>query len=235
MSRKITFSVGEYYHVYNRGTDKREIFLDNSDRERFVKLLYLANGSKPIAFRYLPTGLHYTRIEKGKPVVALGAYCLMPNHFHLLIKETNDDGITKFLGKMSTSYSMYFNKKYERTGSLFEGPFKATHVESDEYLKYLFSYIHLNPLKLINEKWKEDKFTKRAATKTYLMNYRYSSYVDYIGKKRPEKILINKKEFPKYFLSDIDFESFIDDWLDINSSYSLSSSEQIEEGEDITR
>ena len=80
----------------------------------------------------------------------------MPNHFHILVKEKIENGISKFMGKLTTGYSMYFNKRYDRTGSLFQGVFKSVHADSDEYLKYLFAYIHLNPIKLINPEWKEN-------------------------------------------------------------------------------
>src|SRR5690606_36166474 len=93
--------------------------------------------------------------DRGKTLVEIGAYCLMPNHFHILLKSKEDDGISKFMNKLGTSYSMYFNRRYERTGILFQGRYKAKHVESDEYLKYLFSYSHLNPIKIIDPSWKD--------------------------------------------------------------------------------
>ena len=88
-------------------------------------------------------------IDRGETLVDIGIYCLVPNHFHLLIKEKTENGISEFVKKVATGYSMYFNKKYERTGSLFEGPFKAKRIDTDEYLKYIFSYIHLNRKQII--------------------------------------------------------------------------------------
>src|SRR3970282_2610066 len=116
VERKINFSLDEYYHIYNRGTDKREIFLDNLDKERFLKLLFVSNGNKPFVFRDFPIGLPYVKCDRGEPITAIGAYCLMPNHFHILVRETSENGITKFISKILTSYSMYFNKKYNRSG-----------------------------------------------------------------------------------------------------------------------
>lgn len=110
MNRKITFSVDEHYHIYNRGTDKRQIFLDHDDYDRFVKLLYLCNGTESIVFRDIPIGETYG-FDRGETLVDIGAYCLMPNHFHLLLREKNEGGISLFMKKLSTGYSMYFNLK----------------------------------------------------------------------------------------------------------------------------
>ena len=138
----------------------------------------------------------------------------MPNHFHLLVREVKEGGITRFMEKLSTSYSMYFNKKYNRTGSLFENRFKAEHVGRDEYLKYLFAYIHLNPVKLIDPKWKENGITNISTAQKYLSNYAYSSIHDYLGIRRSERAVLNPSEFPKYFDSGLEFSDFIQFWLD---------------------
>lgn len=212
-TRPIKFSIGEYYHIYSRGTDKRDIFLDDKDRERFVKLLFLANGSTPFIFREIPIGVPYVKFNRGNPLASLGAYCLMPNHFHILIKETGEKGISTFMGKLLTSYSSYFNKKYERTGKLFEGAFKATHVDNDEYLKYLFSYIHLNPVKIMDPQWKINGIKNRELAKKYLEEYKYSSYSDYLGTGRTENAILNTQDFPEYFADFKEFNQFIDEWL----------------------
>jgi len=137
----------------------------------------------------------------------------MPNHFHLLIREREEGGITKFMGKLGTGYSMYFNKKYERTGGLFEGRFKARHVDSDRYLKYLFAYIHLNPVKMIEPQWKEVGITNHTHVKKYIDEYEYSSYPDHGGIEREEKLILNTNVFPRYFNKKVDFTKFIDQWL----------------------
>lgn len=212
MNRKFNFSVGESYHVYNRGTEKRLIFLDESDYQRFQKLLYLCNSEKGMVFRDIPAEEIYKH-DRSKTIVDIGAYCLMPNHFHLLLHERTEGGISIFMQKVLTAYSAYFNKKYGRSGSLFEGVFKATHADIDEYLKYLFSYIHLNPVKIIDPKWKENGITDRRVAKKYLMGYPYSSYLDYMGKKREESVILDRGAFPEYFAEFKDFEQFIDEWL----------------------
>lgn len=212
MNRKFNFSIEEFYHVYNRGTEKRPIFLDKSDYYRFEKLLYLCNSEKSIVFRDVSVGGVYEH-DRGETIVDVGAYCLMPNHFHLLLREKTETGISIFMQKVLTAYSSYFNKKYGRTGSLFEGVFKATHADTDEYLKYLFSYIHLNPVKIIDPKWKENGITDRKAAKKYLAGYSHSSYLDYMGTKREESRILNKDAFPQYFVEFNDFSQFIDEWL----------------------
>ena len=137
----------------------------------------------------------------------------MPNHFHLLLREKKEGGISMFMEKFLTAYSMYFNKKNGRTGKLFEGVFKAIHVDNDEYLKYLFSYIHLNPVKIIDPLWKESGISDKEKAKQYLGNYPYSSYFDYLGRARGENLILNKEAFPEYFENSKEFEQFIDDWL----------------------
>ena len=136
--------------------------------------------------------------SRGEPIVDIGAYCLMPNHFHLLIRETNKPCISIFMKKISTAYAMYFNKKYSRTGSLFEGRFKAEHANNDRYLKYLFAYIHLNPVKLRQPNWKEDGIKNVRETLTFLETYPYSSFHSFVGKKNVfSNHVINTEAFPE--------------------------------------
>ena len=134
-----------YYHIYNRGVEKRRIFLDADDYKRFI--LYLKLYLSPIESLtsenaelrgYFIKNNLFDQLE-------LLAFCLMPNHFHLLMRQKNIDSITKFMQRLSTAYTMYFNMKYDRVGSLFQGRYKACIVENDEYLLHLSRYIHLNP------------------------------------------------------------------------------------------
>ena len=221
MRRKFNFSIGEFYHIYNRGTDKRDIFTNSYDFNRFLCLLHLCNSINHVDIeKYFREGQSFTDIlntDVGDRIVDIGAWCLMPNHFHLLVREKPEGGISKFMKKLSTAYAMYFNKKFKRTGSLFEGCFKATHVNKDNYLKYLFSYIHLNPIKIIEPKWKEGGIANKGnkeKIRKYLGNYKYSSYMDYIGVKRKEADILNRAVFPKYFNNCFDFSDFINGWLE---------------------
>ena len=212
MNRKFQFSVGEFYHLYNRGSNKMPIFLDDSYKKRFIKLLFVCNSKKPVVFKTIQ-GLPLDEIDRGETLVDIGSYCLMPNHFHLLIREKTENGISLFMEKLSTAYSMYFNKKNERTGGLFEGTFKATHANDDDYLKYLFTYIHLNPVKMIEPDWKELGIKDKSRAGIFLRNYLFSSYADYVGIKRAESAVLNKKAFPEYFSALKDFNNTINDWL----------------------
>lgn len=190
--RSTTFVEGEYYHVYNRGNSKQIIFNDEQDHEHFVSLLTILNTDKRI--KLLRNNSH---INNGDTLVSIGAYCLMPNHFHILITQEIENGISTFMQKVSTAYVMYYNKKYKRTGSLFEGKFKAKYVPNDTYLRHLFSYIHLNPLKLLDANWKK-KVNDTTSNKmlTFLKNYKHSSFNEYISDKF---LIINKEPFPNYF------------------------------------
>jgi putative transposase len=222
MQRKIDFSVGEYYHIYSRGTDKRVIFSDFVDYQRFKMLLYVCNGVDPVDinrhFRGGRTIAELFKIKHRATLVDIGVYCLMPNHFHILVKEKKEGGITKFIMKLLTAYSMYFNKRNDRTGALFESKFKAKHIDSDEHLKYLFAYVHLNPVKIIDPRWKEDGISDRENTKKYLDKYNFSSYSDYQETHRVESSIINREVFPEYFKTEKDFNVFIDEWLSFNAN-----------------
>ncbi|MCK6462723.1 MAG: transposase [Candidatus Pacebacteria bacterium] len=215
MSRKINFSPGENYHIYNRGNDKRVIFQNKADYDRFTALLYICNGTKDIKLSDYPNIKmeKLLEIKRGETLVDIGAYCLMPNHFHLLIHEKTEGGISKFMQKLLTAYTMYFNKKNERTGVLFGGLFKATHVNEDRYLKYLLSYIHLNPIKLIEPAWKETGIKNKKGADLFLKSYIYSSFLDFTVEKRKELVILNKNQFPEYFENFKEFEVFIENWL----------------------
>lgn len=220
MQRNLNFSPGEYYHIYNRGSDKRKIFKDKVDYNRFILLLYYANGTDPVHLQTVKKeiknlqGLTLKKeIDRGETLVDIGAWCLMPNHFHILIKEKEAGGISKFLAKLSTGYTMYFNKRYDRVGPLLQGAFKAEHSKDDNYLKYLFSYIHLNPVKLIQSDWREKGIKDLKEVQNFLEKYEYSSYGNYSVENWKYDVLLNKKEFPEYFESGDDFKKELLDWM----------------------
>ena len=209
--RKVSFSINEYYHLYNRGNSKQKIFLDKEDYNHFVKLLYLCNSTRSITFRDI--SINSYDFDREETLVSIGVYCLIPNHFHILVREKTENGISKFMQKISTAYSMYFNKKYKRTGGLFEGKFKSQHIDTDKYLKYIYSYIHLNPIKLIDSKWKDNGVKNIKPAMGYLNKYQYSSYLDYIQEERLRLKILDKKAFPQYFTSRGIFEGEIFEWL----------------------
>ena len=188
-------------------------------------LLFIANNSEAIHLsdflrdpkkNYLKDVLN---LERKKPIVAIGAYCLMPNHFHLLLKEIIEGGISLFMNKFQTGYSMYFNKKHKRSGTLFQGTFRAEHANNDRYLKYLLAYIHLNPIKLIEPNWKVKGISNKHRAKNFLFQRGLSSYLDYMGTKREEGKILQLNHFPKYFLKPFEFENFLNDWLTMQKDY----------------
>lgn len=223
MLRKDPFIIGEYYHVYNRGIDKRNIFKLERDYERFMMLLYICNSTNEHSFR-LDDLLNKQNknfdevliLDKGEPLVSIGAWCLMTNHFHLLIRQEVDGGITKFMRKVGVGYSMFFNIKYQRQGALFGGPFKSKCIKVDDnYMRQLFAYIHLNALDIEFFGWgKKDKNDNKdqILMKEFLGSYRYSSYQDFIGTDRVEKNILDKESFPEYFQTEQSFVEFVENF-----------------------
>lgn len=214
MTRVISIAPEEFYHLYNRGIEKRTIFYSRADYERFVALLYFANQDQPADLKY--QGRSFSEIvdeRKGTQLVDIIAYCLMPNHFHLLVRERQEGGISKFMQKLTTGYTMYFNKRNDRRGALFEGTFKAKHADEDRYLRYLISYIHLNPVKLFEREWKESGIQDRVGAERYLEQYAYSSYPDYLGRGRPEGKILEQDVGLELFESAGDFKQCTTEWL----------------------
>jgi len=215
--RKVNFVIGEFYHLYNRGNSRQVIFHDTEDYLRFITLMYTCNSVNNFRTFLISKTKDQNpyAFDKGGDIVSVGAYVLMSNHFHILITENVNGGISKFMQKLSTAYAMYYNKKYKRTGGIFEGKFKSKYLDTDKYLKYMFSYIHLNPVKLIDKDWKENGLKNKDKSIKFLSSYKFSSYLDHIGEKRIQNLIINLKPFPKYFLNKKDFVADIINWLEI--------------------
>jgi len=204
--RKQSFVPGEYYHLYNRGTEKRIIFSNEQDYRHFLFLIFICNTTKSIELRNIDKNF-----DRGETIVDIGSFCLMPNHFHILVREKIENGISKYMRKLLTAYSMYYNMKYKRSGKLYEGVFKSIHVNKDTYLKYLYSYIHLNPAKLVDKNWKNKRQVNTTRLLEYVFNYPYSSLQEYqTGKFK----IINPVEFPDYFKKPIDHKNELFEWLD---------------------
>jgi putative transposase len=214
--RKFSFVPGEYYHVYNRGHSKQNIFLDAHDYNRFQRLLFLANSEYNFKIETIRSSKQeFYAVDRGRQLVAIGAYCLMPNHFHILLTPlVGEDDVGNFMRKLGTGYSMYFNEKYDHSGSLCEGKYKASIAENDVYLKYLFSYIHLNPVKLVDPLWKVNNLMRSSVAKQYLELYPYSSYVDYVtALQRKESRILDVAKFPPYFKKSSDLEKDMYSWF----------------------
>lgn len=185
-TRSISFVPGEYYHIYNRGNTRQNIFRREGDYDRFAKLLFISNSVHSFNMRDFGAKNVY-EIDREKQLVNILAYCFMPNHFHLLLTPLEENGVSTFMLRLGTSYAMFFNKKYERSGTLFEGPFKSRFVHDDVYMRYLFAYIHLNPLKLIDKNWKEKGLRNIDASVEYLQSYKHSSLIDYLSVSEPKR------------------------------------------------
>ncbi|HRZ30643.1 MAG TPA: transposase [Candidatus Paceibacterota bacterium] len=140
-NRKEKFVEGEYYHAYNRGTDKRSIFMDSEDLTRFIKSIEEFNVVQPIGSIYENS---FIKDKEKNKLVNIICYALNPNHFHFLLTPLVENGVEKFMQKLGTGYTMYFNNKLKRKGSLFQGTFKSVYVDSNEYLLHLSAYINLN-------------------------------------------------------------------------------------------
>lgn len=196
---RVPIETGEWYHCYNRGVDKRRVFASHQDYERFLALMFLANGDnkKRVSnIRKVPLQKLVLRenLERGTPLVEIGAYCLMPNHVHFILKEVEEGGIASFMQKVFTGYTMYFNQKNERTGALFAGTYKSKHLATDRYFKHAINYVHMNPIELHEPNWKQGAGNV-GAVEEKLRAYRYSSLRDHIGSGRAEKKILGNEVF----------------------------------------
>jgi putative transposase len=191
--RRIPFVVGEWYHCYSRGIDKRVVFDDHGDYRRFIGALYLCNDLQSIHRENYrdDIGSELFSIHRSAPLVSIGAYCLLPNHFHILIKQNREGGISKFMQKVGTAYTMYYNTKNQRIGSLFVKPFRAKHVGEDMYFKRVAQYIHLNPAELFESRWKEGKAGDLSSLAQKITEYAYSSYPDFIKIPRAQRSILD--------------------------------------------
>lgn len=157
--RNIKFATGEFYHIYNRGVDKRDIFMDTEDVGRFFVCMSIFNTKDPVGSIFENSFREDkslgSRAPKSEKLVNFVAFCLNQNHYHFILEPLVDNGIQKFMHKVSTGYTNYFNEKYKRSGSLFQGKYKAIHINSNEYLLHLSVYVNLNYKvhKNLNKEW----------------------------------------------------------------------------------
>ncbi len=188
------FGVDEWYHCYTRGVDKRRTFESKADYLRFQQILYLANSTDTIHRSDLgPSHDAVFAKERGKPLAAVAAYCIMPNHFHLVLQEVREDGISKYMQKIGTAYAMYFNIKNRRVGNLFVRPFRSRHISDDGYWMHISQYLHLNPIELYEPGWKRGEARYSRALEQKLIGYNYSSLQDQLGMKRAEGAILQSE------------------------------------------
>ncbi|MGM0439384.1 MAG: transposase [Patescibacteria group bacterium] len=180
--------IGGYYHIYNRGVDKRTIFNEERDRWRFLQALTLFNSTENYEKTLwnlenkkeganMKTLREFLSDKNDDPLVEIIADCLMDNHYHLLLKEITENGISKFMQKLGTSYTMYFNKKYDRSGSLFQGGYKSVKVETNKYLKYLLVYINvINPAEIVQPDLKQVGAKNIDKIMDFVADYNWSTH-----------------------------------------------------------
>src|SRR3989344_9600333 len=139
------FGIGEFYHVYNRGVEKRDVFSSLSDLERFLKSIVAFNTIEPIgSIHENAFNKKVLRRKANTQLVNIICYCLNPNHYHFIMQQKSDGGISEFMKRLGGGYTKYFNLKYKRSGVLFQGVFKSKHVDSNEYLLRASAYVNLN-------------------------------------------------------------------------------------------
>lgn len=205
--RRVHLVDGYIYHVFNRGVSSFPIFLQESDFRRFLELINFLRFNPRFRYSYFARltlkqkELHLLDLHNNNsPIVDILSFCLMQNHFHLLIKQKKDKGLQVFMGNVQNSYVKYFNLKNKRIGPLFQSAFQAVRIETDEQFLHVSRYIHLNPVSsnLINV--------------ANLENYRWSSYIDYVTSYKHR--FINKKELLQFFKYENDYRKFVLDHAD---------------------
>jgi hypothetical protein len=196
--RDSPFKVGEWYHCYNRSIEGRNAFEDSRDYFRFLELLYLANDESPLRRDDLgPRPFEeILAIPRGKPLVAIGAFCLMPDDFNLVVHEVSEGGITAFMRKLGTAYTLYFNSRYKRVGNLFLKPFRSRQSPADRALQNLVSYVHSHPAVLREREWKTNHVVDPQFLEEHLVAYPYSSLGVQVGTRMVSAPILDAHKFP---------------------------------------
>jgi len=219
--------MAEIKHVLNRGVDKRKIFMDDKDYLRFIHDLFEFNDTEPVnnltyffnRYNRQPQSQskviarpYISRDRKRKLLVQIHAFCLMPNHYHLIVSPLIEKGVPRFMKKLNMGYARYFNEKYKRSGALFEGRYKSIIIENEAHFIHLPYYIHLNPLDLADRGWREREIKNYKRALEFLNSYRWSSHLDYAGRKNFPSV--TKREFlTEFFGGPKEYEKSISAWL----------------------
>lgn len=201
--------------MLSRGVDKRKIFLDDKDRFRFVhNLLEFNNQDNVLNNTYFfenPSPIDIRR-QYRKPLVNVHAFCLMSNHYHLLISSRVENSIPKFMKKVNMGYSKYFNIKYSRVGALFEGRHKKILVKDEAHFIHLPYYIHLNPLDFVFPEWRNREIKDFKKAIDFINSYRWSSHLDYAGENN-FPLVTQRKFLMSFFESEKNYKSSIEKWV----------------------
>lgn len=208
----------ELFHVLSRGVDKRQIFMSDKDYLRFLHNLYVLNDEARVNnVFYLFNKIndiasHYKRSR----LVDIHTFCLMPNHFHLLLSPILEKGVSKFMKKLNMAYAKYFNQKHDRVGALFQGRYKSISIYKEAHFAHLPFYIHCNPLDMFSPEWRDGKLNKLKESINFLEKYRWSSHIDYLGKNNFPHIT-NREFLLDCFGGSNGYKSQIYSWLkDLN-------------------
>jgi putative transposase len=200
----------ELFHALNRGVDKRTIFHDSQDYARFVHNMFEFNSTLPAknVFRNMMSDIvnrsSTDNTHISKKLVDIHGWCLMNNHYHLLLSERIEGGLSQFLRKLNVGYAKYFNERYKRSGTLFQGRTKKILIDNDAHFLHILNYIHFNPLDTLEGAWdwRERKITQSNEALDLLQKYRWSSYLDYI----------KTKNFPSILTTSLFLEVFNNDY-----------------------
>ncbi|MEK7590358.1 MAG: transposase [Patescibacteria group bacterium] len=217
---RINIIAGNIYHVLNRGVDKRAIFLDDGDRLRFIHDLFEFNNIEPLSnlgysFKNnnsIVIARRYIDRKPRKLLVEILAFVLMPNHYHLMLRPLFDDGVARFMKKLNMGYARYFNEKYQRSGALFQGRYKSIAINDEAHFIHLPYYIHLNPLDLITPEWRERELKDYKKAIEFLNSYRWSSHLDYLGKKNFPS-LTSREFLLQFFDGSKEYQKSVERWL----------------------
>jgi len=199
-SRKLILACGETYHIFNRSIHRRSLFTNKKEFNLFLEAMgYYSQTSPPVRFSIYRQQKNKYKINIHKSLVKIIAYCLMPNHYHFILTQIKEKGIKKFIHRLATSYSCYFNLKHNQKGPVFESKFKAVRVETQEQLIHLSRYIHLNP---VTSYLTEDPF-----------RYNYSSYKIYLNQEKSDlvdfsdvMIDFSPEDYRKFVLDQKDYQ-----------------------------
>lgn len=219
-SKRPPLANGEIYHVVIRAIENLKLFRDEKDYFRMIHDLFEFNDTRPsssnfrMMHRFRLTGSDPVNLvnKKREKLVEVLAFCLMPNHVHLLIRQLRDGGISKFMKKIGCGYGAYYNQRYKRIGHVFQGRHKRVHMKDDRQLQTVFIYIHTNPVAIIFPKWKERGILDLKRAVRFLENYRWSSYLDYLGGTNFPSL--TNREFLIEVMGGVDAcKEFVNEWL----------------------
>jgi len=208
---------GEIYHIVIRAIEGLKLFRNEKDYLRMVHDLFEFNDDVSVGWdfrRYESKQFEKCSRTDRKLLVEVLAFCLMPNHIHLLVRQISNGGISKLMRKIGAGYGGYYNKKHQRKGRLFDGRYRAVHIENDNQLKIVFVYIHTNPVAILVPNWKERGISGKELSKVaeFIENYRWSSYSDYFGRKNFPSLTSRN-----FLLNEVggikEAQRFVNDWL----------------------